>query len=84
MEFLNRPHGAVTLKVLLRAGIRPNAKDSQGRTALMVLVERDALSVYEDEEEEARERQKASGDEGDEDEEEERVSHSSSEQEPTG
>lgn len=41
LEELSRPHGADTLKVLLRAGAKPNLKDSLGRTALYIIAECD-------------------------------------------
>ena len=38
-EKLNHPFGSTTLRALLKAGARPNAKDSRGRTALHILAE---------------------------------------------
>jgi ankyrin repeat protein len=38
-EKLNHPMGSTTLRTLLKAGARPNAKDSRGRTALHILAE---------------------------------------------
>lgn len=38
-EKLNHPMGSTTLRTLLKAGARPNMRDSQGRTALHILAE---------------------------------------------
>lgn len=38
-EKINHPFGATTLRTLLKAGARPNAKDGKGRTALNILAE---------------------------------------------
>mmetsp|Transcript_35397 Transcript_35397/g.77942 ORF Transcript_35397/g.77942 Transcript_35397/m.77942 type:complete len:975 (-) Transcript_35397:66-2990(-) len=38
-EKLHHPYGCSTLKALLKAGARPNAKDSKGRSALLILAE---------------------------------------------
>lgn len=39
VEEINRPHGVATLRTLLKHGVKPNARDSQGRTALQILAE---------------------------------------------
>jgi ankyrin repeat protein len=39
-EKLNHPFGSMMLRTLLKAGARPNAKDSKGRTALHILAEK--------------------------------------------
>lgn len=38
-EKINHPFGSTTLRTLLKAGARPNAKDSKARTALHILAE---------------------------------------------
>lgn len=38
VEALNFPHGATTVRSLLRVGARPNLKDANGRTALQLLM----------------------------------------------
>eukprot|EP01032_Pedospumella_encystans_P009188 gene9188-10842_t len=38
-EKINHPFGSMMLRTLLKAGARPNAKDSKGRTALHILAE---------------------------------------------
>lgn len=39
VEEINRSHGVATLRTLLKHGVKPNARDSQGRTALQILSE---------------------------------------------
>jgi len=39
VEHINRPYGVATLRTLLKYGAKPNARDSQGRTALQILAE---------------------------------------------
>ncbi len=43
VEELNREDGVPTLRALLKAGARPNVRDGQGRTALQLVVEAEAV-----------------------------------------
>jgi ankyrin repeat protein len=38
VEELHRPHGVDTIRILLKAGARPNVRDYQGQTSLMILL----------------------------------------------
>ena len=50
LEELNHPYASETLRTLLKFGAKPNAKDVQGRTALMILLEPANESKWEKEE----------------------------------